>query len=207
MATIEKAVLFAAPGSADSPVELKPRYENFIGGHWVAPVEGEYAENVTPATGEPFTEVPRLDAGGHRARARRRPRREGRVGRGLDDRALEGAQQDRGRDRGEPRAARRRRELGQRQAGARDARRGHPARGRPLPLLRLGDPRRGGRDLGDRQEHGRLPLPRAARRGRADHPVQLPAADGGVEARAGAGGRELHRCSSRRARRRGRSSS
>jgi aldehyde dehydrogenase len=43
-------------------VELKPRYENFIGGHWVAPINGEYSENVTPATGEPFTEVPRSSA-------------------------------------------------------------------------------------------------------------------------------------------------
>ena len=69
------------------------------------------------------------------------------------------------------------------------------------------DPRRGGRDLRDRQGHRRLPLPRAARRRRADHPVQLPAADGGVEARPGARRRQLRRCSSRRARRRGRSSS
>jgi aldehyde dehydrogenase len=38
---------------------LKSRYENFIGGHWVAPVNGEYSDNVSPATGEPFTEVPR----------------------------------------------------------------------------------------------------------------------------------------------------
>jgi len=59
MATIEKVATFAAPGEIDSPVELKARYENFIGGHWVAPVEGEYSENVSPATGEPFTEVPR----------------------------------------------------------------------------------------------------------------------------------------------------
>ena len=59
MATIEKSALFSAPGQTDSPVELKSRYENFIGGHWVAPVKGEYSANVTPATGEPFTEVPR----------------------------------------------------------------------------------------------------------------------------------------------------
>ena len=59
MATIERVVTFSAPGQIDSPVELKSRYENFIGGHWVAPVEGEYSANVTPATGEPFTEVPR----------------------------------------------------------------------------------------------------------------------------------------------------
>jgi aldehyde dehydrogenase len=43
-------------------VELKSRYENFIGGHWVAPINGEYSENLTPATGEPFTEVPRSSA-------------------------------------------------------------------------------------------------------------------------------------------------
>jgi aldehyde dehydrogenase len=43
-------------------VELKSRYENFIGGHWVAPVSGEYSENLTPVTGKPFTEVPRSSA-------------------------------------------------------------------------------------------------------------------------------------------------
>jgi aldehyde dehydrogenase len=59
MATIEQVRTYAAPGSEDSPVELKARYENFIGGRWVAPVEGAYTTNVTPATGEPFTEVPR----------------------------------------------------------------------------------------------------------------------------------------------------
>ena len=42
------------------------------------------------------------------------------------------------RDRGEPRDAGDRRELRQRQADPRDARRRHPARGRPLPLLRVG---------------------------------------------------------------------
>jgi aldehyde dehydrogenase len=58
MATLEKVSTFSAPGQSDSPVELKPRYDNFIGGHWVAPVKGRYVENLTPATGRPFTEVP-----------------------------------------------------------------------------------------------------------------------------------------------------
>jgi aldehyde dehydrogenase len=58
MATIEQVATYAAPGKHDSPVELKSRYENFVGGHWVAPVHGAYSENLTPATGEPFTEVP-----------------------------------------------------------------------------------------------------------------------------------------------------
>ena len=58
MTTIERTSTYAAPGEAGSPVDLKPRYENFIGGQWVPPVEGRYAENVSPATGEPFTDVP-----------------------------------------------------------------------------------------------------------------------------------------------------
>jgi aldehyde dehydrogenase len=40
-------------------------------------------------------------------------------------------------------------------------------------------------------QHHRLPLPRAAGRGRPDHPVELPDPDGGVEAGAGAGRRQL----------------
>ena len=79
MATIEE-LTYPPPGEAGSPVTLKPRYENFIGGYWVAPVKGVYAETRTPATGKPFTEVPLLERGGHRARARRRPRRQDRVG-------------------------------------------------------------------------------------------------------------------------------
>jgi aldehyde dehydrogenase len=59
MTVIEKTASFAVPGHETSPVELKPRYDNFIGGHWVAPVKGEYAEDLAPATGEPFTEVAR----------------------------------------------------------------------------------------------------------------------------------------------------
>jgi aldehyde dehydrogenase len=59
MATIEKTATYEAPGRLGSPVELKSRYDNFIGGAWVPPAKGEYAENVTPATGEGFTEVPR----------------------------------------------------------------------------------------------------------------------------------------------------
>ncbi|MGE0067799.1 MAG: aldehyde dehydrogenase family protein [Solirubrobacterales bacterium] len=56
MSTIEKDTL-AAPGEADSPVSLKSGYDNFIGGEWVAPTEGRYRENLTPATGSPFSSV------------------------------------------------------------------------------------------------------------------------------------------------------
>ena len=59
MATIEKPAVFEAPGEAGSPVTLKPRYENFIGGRWVAPVGGEYTDNLSPATGRAFCQVPK----------------------------------------------------------------------------------------------------------------------------------------------------
>ncbi len=58
MATIERPATYAAPGGPDSPVEVKERYGNFIGGEWHEPVKGGYSKNVTPATGKPFTEVP-----------------------------------------------------------------------------------------------------------------------------------------------------
>ena len=76
MATIERTATYAAPGESDSPVDLKSRYDNFIGGHWVAPVRGEYADNLTPATGKPFTEVPRSSPRTSSSRSMRRtPRR------------------------------------------------------------------------------------------------------------------------------------
>src|SRR5262249_32618463 len=42
-------------------VPFKTRYANFIGGKWVAPVNGKYFDNVTPVTGRPFCEIPRSD--------------------------------------------------------------------------------------------------------------------------------------------------
>ncbi|MGH2408368.1 MAG: aldehyde dehydrogenase family protein, partial [Candidatus Limnocylindrales bacterium] len=58
MATIERPATYADPGTPDSIVEVLPRYDNFIGGQWVAPVKGGYKANLTPVTGKPFTEVP-----------------------------------------------------------------------------------------------------------------------------------------------------
>ena len=52
-------MLYAMPGSDDALFTFKNRYENFIGGEWVAPLEGKYFDNVTPVTGEAFCEVPR----------------------------------------------------------------------------------------------------------------------------------------------------
>jgi aldehyde dehydrogenase len=41
---------------------FKKRYENFIGGKWVAPVAGKYFANPSPITGAAICEVPRSDA-------------------------------------------------------------------------------------------------------------------------------------------------
>src|ERR1700761_4432575 len=57
MSTTIESTTFAAPGQPGSPVELQERYGNFIGGDWAAPTTGEYRENPTPSTGEPFCEV------------------------------------------------------------------------------------------------------------------------------------------------------
>jgi aldehyde dehydrogenase len=56
MSIVESAV-YEAPGASGGPVELRERYENFIGGEWIAPTTGEYRENLTPSTGESFCEV------------------------------------------------------------------------------------------------------------------------------------------------------
>src|SRR3954452_7344551 len=53
---------YVPPGQPGSIVSFPDRYENFIGGKWVAPVDGEYADNVSPVTGRPFVQVARSKA-------------------------------------------------------------------------------------------------------------------------------------------------
>ncbi|WP_339767202.1 aldehyde dehydrogenase family protein [uncultured Paraglaciecola sp.] len=55
-------MIYANPGSADAVINFKARYENFIGGEWVAPVKGVYFKNLTPVTGQDFCEIPRSSA-------------------------------------------------------------------------------------------------------------------------------------------------
>lgn len=54
--------VYEAPGRPGSVVEVKARYDNFIGGHWVPPVKGEYMVNRSPVNGRPFCEVARSTA-------------------------------------------------------------------------------------------------------------------------------------------------
>ena len=53
---------YAFPNTDESPVQFQDRYENFIGGEWVAPKKGNYFENISPVIGKPFCEVARSTA-------------------------------------------------------------------------------------------------------------------------------------------------
>lgn len=50
---------YANPNTDGAKVNFKSQYENFIGGEWVAPVKGEYFDNISPVDGKVFTKVPR----------------------------------------------------------------------------------------------------------------------------------------------------
>lgn len=52
-------VVYANPGTPDALFTYKEQYENFIGGKWTPPVDGQYMDNATPITGEVFCRVPR----------------------------------------------------------------------------------------------------------------------------------------------------
>ena len=55
-------MIYTNPGSENSLITFKSRYENFIGGQWVPPVKGNYFSNSTPVTGEIFCKIPRSSA-------------------------------------------------------------------------------------------------------------------------------------------------
>lgn len=51
------------PNTDGSVVSFKGSYENYIGGKWVAPVKGEYFDNISPVNGKPFCKIPRSSEG------------------------------------------------------------------------------------------------------------------------------------------------
>jgi aldehyde dehydrogenase len=55
-------VIYLAPPHPGSKASFRPQYENFIGGKWMPPVNGQYFDDVSPITGAPFTKVPRSSA-------------------------------------------------------------------------------------------------------------------------------------------------
>ena len=46
----------------NSRVALRSRYDNFIGGDWVAPVDGQYFDNISPVTGKAVFKIARSKA-------------------------------------------------------------------------------------------------------------------------------------------------
>ena len=54
--------VYAKPGSPGSLMSFPSRYENFIGGEWTKPADGQYFEALSPVNGLPFCEVARSTA-------------------------------------------------------------------------------------------------------------------------------------------------
>ena len=52
-------MLYAHPGAAGAPIAYKARYDNFIGGKFVAPVGGQYFDVITPISGKVYTQAAR----------------------------------------------------------------------------------------------------------------------------------------------------
>ncbi|NRT56064.1 acetaldehyde dehydrogenase ExaC [Sphaerotilus uruguayifluvii] len=52
-------MLYANPNTPGAKVQYKSRYDNFIGGKWVAPVTGQYFDVVTPVNGQVYTQAAR----------------------------------------------------------------------------------------------------------------------------------------------------
>jgi aldehyde dehydrogenase len=55
-------MLYASPNTPGAKVQYKDRYDNFIGGKWVAPLKGEYFDVITPINGKPYTKAARSGA-------------------------------------------------------------------------------------------------------------------------------------------------
>jgi aldehyde dehydrogenase len=59
---MEEHMIYAHAGEAGAKVQYKARYDNFIGGKWVAPIEGQYFDVVTPISGKVYTQAARSTA-------------------------------------------------------------------------------------------------------------------------------------------------
>ncbi|SFC54403.1 acetaldehyde dehydrogenase ExaC [Pseudoalteromonas denitrificans] len=51
-------MIYSAPGTDDAVMNFKPRYQNFIGGQWVEPQDGQYFDNLSPVNGKKICEIP-----------------------------------------------------------------------------------------------------------------------------------------------------
>jgi aldehyde dehydrogenase len=102
------------------------RYDNYVGGEWRAPKAGKYFDNTSPITGQSVCEIARSDASDVEA--------------ALD--AAHAAKDAWGRTSPTERAQILNK-IADRMEANLDYRRGHPARHRPFPILRLGHPHAG----------------------------------------------------------------
>ena len=60
---IKESTSFAAHlKTIERKIPLRARYENFIGGKWVAPVKGAYFDNISPTTGQVVCKIARSQA-------------------------------------------------------------------------------------------------------------------------------------------------
>ncbi len=55
-------MIYANPNQSGAVIDFKTQYQNFIGGEWIAPVEGRYLDNISPINGQVFCQVPRSSA-------------------------------------------------------------------------------------------------------------------------------------------------
>ena len=52
-------MIYAAPGTDGALINFKSRYQNFIGGQWVEPCDGQHFDNISPVNGQVFCQIPR----------------------------------------------------------------------------------------------------------------------------------------------------
>ncbi|WP_305815674.1 acetaldehyde dehydrogenase ExaC [Photobacterium leiognathi] len=52
-------MIYAQPGSKNSIVDFKSHYDNYIGGKWVKPLNGDYFDNTSPVNGQVYCKVAR----------------------------------------------------------------------------------------------------------------------------------------------------
>ncbi|MCD0417574.1 aldehyde dehydrogenase [Rubrivivax sp. JA1024] len=55
-------MLYALPNTPGAKVQFKAQYDNFIGGKFVPPADGQYFDVITPITGKPYTRAARSGA-------------------------------------------------------------------------------------------------------------------------------------------------
>jgi aldehyde dehydrogenase len=55
-------MIYVKPGADGAPIAYKQRYDNFIGGQFVAPVKGQYFSVLSPIDGMPYTQAARSTA-------------------------------------------------------------------------------------------------------------------------------------------------